>query len=339
MTLPSISRRTALAGILSLAAAPLTVRAAANPKVSVALDWTPNTNHVGLYVARDRNFYRDAGLDVEILPYTDASAATLVASRVADFGVLGSIGLMTQRAAGADLIGTFAIVQKETGRVVFKADRSDIRTPKDLDGKTYGGFGSAWENALLGSMIRKAGGKGEFETVTLGTSAYQALDNGAVDFTLEVYTWEGVQAEMENKAQRAFVYADYGVPDEHTAILGSSNAYLAEKPDLARAFMQATRKGYEFAADHPDEAADILIKGSDGALTNGELVRASLKALVDGAYLRTAPGKAGDMEPAKMADIGNYLFDAGILKDANGAPLAKRPDFSAAFTNGLLAGS
>ena len=338
MTMPIITRRTALAGLFALTAAPLAVRAA-SPKVSVALDWTPNTNHIGLYVAREKNFYRDAGIEVDILPYTDTSAATLVASRVADFGVLGSIGLMTQRAAGADLVGTFAIVQKETGRVVFKADRTDIKTPKDLDGKTYGGFGSAWENALLGSMIRNAGGKGEFETVTLGTSAYQALDNGAVDFTLEVYTWEGVQAELENKAQRAFVYADYGVPDEHTAILGTSSAYLSEKPDLARAFMQATRRGYEFAADHPDEAADILIKGTDGALTNPDLVKASLKTLAYDGYLRTAPGKAGAIDPAKMKAIGDYLFDAGILKDADGKVLTTRPDFSAAFTTTLLAGS
>ena len=333
MTLPSITRRTALAGILSLAAAPLTVRAAANPKVSVALDWTPNTNHVGLYVARDRNFYRDAGLDVEILPYTDTSAATLVASRVADFGVLGSIGLMTQRAAGADLIGTFAIVQKETGRVVFKADRSDIQTPKDLDGKTYGGFGSAWENALIGSLIRHDGGKGEFETVTLGTSAYQALANGSVDFTLEVYTWEGVQAELEGMKQRAFRYSDYGVPDEHTTLLASSQAFLDEKPDLARVFLGATRKGFEFAVDHPDDAVELMIAANSDALTNPALVKASLKALIDGHYFRTPDGITGRIDPAKMTAIGDYLFKSKILKDANGKTLTAAPDFAQYFSN------
>jgi ABC-type nitrate/sulfonate/bicarbonate transport system substrate-binding protein len=69
---------------------------------------------------------------------------------------------------------------------------------------------------LISTIIRHDGGKGNFETVTLGTSAYEALANGSVDFTLEVSTWEGVQAELEGARQRTFRYADYGVPDEHT---------------------------------------------------------------------------------------------------------------------------
>ena len=74
---------------------PLASRAqAAAQKVTVALDWTVNTNHIGLFVARDKGFYKDAGLNVEILPYTDTSAGTLVANHVADFGILGSIALV-----------------------------------------------------------------------------------------------------------------------------------------------------------------------------------------------------------------------------------------------------
>ena len=52
--------------------------------ITIVLDWTPNTNHIGLYVARDKGFYAEAGLDVEILPYADTSSGTLVSNRVAD---------------------------------------------------------------------------------------------------------------------------------------------------------------------------------------------------------------------------------------------------------------
>lgn len=335
-----LTRRTALGSVAGLALSPLLglPARAQNQSVKVALDWTPNTNHIGLFVARDKGFYSQAGLDVEILPYTDTSAGTLVANHVADFGVIGSIGLFTQHSAGADLIGTYAIVQHETGRVVFNANRDDIKSPKDLDGKTYGGFGSAWENALLSAMIRHDGGKGEFETVTLGTSAYQALANGSVDFTLEVYTWEGVQAELEGLKQKAFRYADYGVPDEHTALLGSSRKFLDARPDAAKAFLQATRKGYAFAVENPDEATDLLIAANKDALTNRALIRASLQALIDGHYLRTTSGVIGKMEPAKMEAIGTYLFDAKILKDGNGKVLAARPDMTGYFTNEALGG-
>ncbi|TPM38160.1 ABC transporter substrate-binding protein [Mesorhizobium sp. B2-3-4] len=331
-----LTRRQAL--LLALAGStPLIVGSsrsfAAMQKVTVALDWTVNTNHVGLFVARDKGFYGEAGLEVDIVPYSDAGAGTLVANRVADFGINGTISLFTQKTAGADLKAVYAVVQSETGRLVFNAARSEIRSPKDLDGLTYGGFGSAWENALISTIIRHDGGKGEFETVTLGTSAYEALANGSVDFTLEVSTWEGVEAELKGVRQRSFVYADHGVPDEHTTLISSSDAYLRENPELASSFVQATRRGYQFAVDHPGEAATVLIAANKDALTNPALIYASLKALIDGHYLRGQNGTIGTMDPAKMEAIGSYLFAAGILHDADGKIVAQRPDFAEYFSN------
>lgn len=322
----------AAACLLSLAATPVV----AQQHVTIALDWTPNTNHIGLYVARELGYYADSGLDVEILPYTDTSAGTLVANHVADFGILGSIGFMTQRAAGADLRVTYAVTQTETGRLVFNADRTDIQSPKDLDGLTYGGFGSAWEDALINSMIRRDGGKGDFETVTLGTSAYEALASGAVDFTLEVYTWEGVKAELDGKVQRSFRYADFGVPDQHTTLIGSSEAYLAANPETAADFISATQRGYAYAVDHPDEAATMLIAANSDTLTDPALIRASLQALIDGHYLRTTDGAIGTIAATKIEAIGQYLFTAGILRDANGMVLTDQPDFSTYFSNDYL---
>jgi ABC-type nitrate/sulfonate/bicarbonate transport system substrate-binding protein len=322
---------TALAGAMSFT----TAQAQEARKVNVALDWTPNTNHVGLYVARDKGFYKEAGLDVSILPYSDTAAGTLVSNRLADFGVAG-VGFYSQRAAGADLKAVYAVVQHETGRLVFNASRTDIKSPKDLDGKTYGGFGSAWENALISSIIKSDGGKGDIKTVTLGTSAYEALANGSVDFTLEILTWEGVKAALVGEKQTAFKYSDYGVPEQHTTMLISSDAYLNEAPDTASAFLAATLKGYAYAADHPDEAADLLIAVNPDALTDKELVHASLKALVEGHYLRDEKGEIGTINPAKNAAIGDYLFANGILKDGNGAALTAKPDFAAYISNDYL---
>ncbi|MBZ9905816.1 ABC transporter substrate-binding protein [Mesorhizobium sp. BR115XR7A] len=309
---------------------------AATRTVTVALDWTVNTNHIGLFVARDKGFYREAGLEVDILPYSDTGAGTLVANHVADFGINGTISLFTQKTAGADLKGVYAVVQSETGRLVFNAARSDIKSPKDLDGLTYGGFGSAWETALISTIIRHDGGKGDFETVTLGTSAYEALANGSVDFTLEVSTWEGVEAELRGVKQRSFVYADHGVPDEHTTLISSSEAYLQANPELSSSFIQATRRGYQFAVDHPGEAATLLIAANKDALTNPALVHASLKALLEGNYLRGQNGAIGTLDPAKMEAIGNYLFAAGILRDTDGKVLPQSPDFARYFSNAFL---
>lgn len=330
----TVSRLLAAFGLaVSLVTTPALAQAT---PVTIALDWTPNTNHIGLYVAEAKGFYETAGLAVEILPYTDTSAGTLVANHVADFGILGSVGLFTQHTAGADLVATYALVQTETGRLVFNADRQDIQTPSDLDGNTYGGFGSDWESALIGTIIRHDGGTGEFETVTLGTSAYEALANGAVDFTLEVYTWEGVRAERDGPEQRAFRYADFGVPDQHTNFIGTSKAYLADNAETARAFIGASRRGYDYAIAHPDEATEILVAANADVLLDRDFVRASLQALIDGHYLKAENGAIGTIDPAKMDAMGTFLFDAGILTDGNGAPVAAKPDFTTYYSNDYL---
>ncbi|WP_127142557.1 ABC transporter substrate-binding protein [Pelagibacterium montanilacus] len=310
--------------------------ALAQTEVTVALDWTPNTNHVGLYVAQSLGYYEDAGLDVEILPYSDTSAGALIASGVADFGVSGTLGVYGQRARGSDIIGVFAITQRETGRLVFLADRDDIETPADLDGLVYGGFGTGWEDALLTNIIRNGGGEGEFETVTLGTSAYEALANGAIDFTLEVYTWEGVQAEIEGPAQRGFDYADYGVPEEHTTLLAASEAWLEGNDETARAFLGATQQAYRFAVENPDEAANILIAANPMVLSNTELVHASMELMAGEHYFATPEGVVGSMDETMMEEMGRFMHEAGLVLDPSGQPLDPVPDFSSYYTNRFL---
>lgn len=309
----------------------------AQESLRVALDWTPNTNHVGLYVAQSKGWFEEAGLDVEILPYTDTSSGTLVATGVAEFGILSAVGFHSQRATGADSQVVMAIAQHETGRLVFNDGRDDIQRPSDLDGMIYAGFGSAWEAALISTIIQNDGGEGIFDTVTLGTSAYEALANGSVDFTLEVSTWEGVNSILLNRPQRAFRYADYGVPDQHTTFLGGNGSWLADNPDIAEAFVQATQRGYAYAADNPQMAADILIEETEGMLSNPDLVHASMQALVEGGYLRDPGEPVGMIDEAMFTGINTFLFEAGILRDENGDALETAPDLSSWFTNQFLA--
>lgn len=310
---------------------------AAQETVSVALDWTPNTNHVGLYVAQSKGWFKEAGLDVDILPYTDTSSGVLVATGVAEFGILSAVGFHSQRATGADMTVVMAVVQHETGRLVFNGEREDIQRPADLDGKIYAGFGSAWEEALISTIIRNDGGEGTFDTVTLGTSAYDALANGRVDFTLEVSTWEGVNSVLLDRPQRAFRYADYGVPNQHTTFLGGNGNWLIENPETAAAFVQAAQRGYEYAANNPADAAEILIAETAGMLSRPELVRASMDALVAGGYLQDADEPVGLIDDAMFANITDFLFQAGILRGEDGAPLTTMPEVSGWYTNDYLA--
>lgn len=336
--MPNFNRRTTMIAALATAGLMLAgqvLPANAAEEVKVALDWTPNTNHVGLFVAQEEGYFKDAGLNVKILPYTDTSAGALVDNQVADFGING-VGFYSQRAAGADEVAVYAVVQKETGRLVTLADRTDIKSPKDLDGKIYGGFGSQWESALLTTMIKADGGEGDFQAVTLGTSAYQALANKNVDFTLEILTWEGVEAALSGVELKDFKYADYGIPEQYTTLIVSSDAYLKAHADTTKAFLAAVKKGYAFAADHPDKASEILIAANPDALTNKELVTKSMELLSKENFLRSADGTIGTIEPTKMIAVGEFLYDKGMLLDKDGNTLTEKPDFATYFSNDYL---
>ena len=304
----------------------LPMAAQADEKVSIALDWTLNTNHVGLVAARDLGYYAEAGLDVDILPYTDSASTALLAAGATDFAYMTALGFLNARASGADLVALWATMQHETGRLVYNSENEGITRPADLSGKIYAGFGSAWEAALIGTMIKADGGSPEFDTVTLGTGAYEALASGAVDFTLEVATWEGVNSELLGRKQSHFDYADYGVPDQQNGYIGTRPELLAEQPEMVTAFMKATQRGYAWAADHPQEAADLMIAAGD--FPNAALVEGSMKAIVAGNYLRDGDTAVGAIDGARLERMVGFLAENGVLKGADGAPVADLGDLS-----------
>lgn len=325
MTRPRLTTAILSAALLAMPlAAP--AQETAPEEVSIALDWMLNTNHVGLIVARDRGFYEAAGLEVDILPYSDTSSTALLAAGVADFAYMTSLGFMSARAGGADITALWVTMQHETGRLVYNADNPGIARPADLSGKTYAGFGSHWEHALISTMIAADGGVPEYDTVTLGTGAYEALAAGAVDFTLEVATWEGVNSDLLGRNQASFAYADYGIPDQQNGYIGARADDLSTRGEVVARFMSATQAGYAWAADHPDAAASLLIAAGD--FPNDALVRGSMQTIVDGNFLTDGDTAVGAIDGERFARMAKFLFDSGVLSAPDGTPLAWPGDVS-----------
>jgi len=304
--------------------------------VRLALDWTPNTNHSGLYVAQQLGWFAEAGLDVQFLPYTTTAAETLVSSGAAEFGVSFQDTFTFARAAGADITSVMAVLQHWASAIAVRADRTDITSPADLDGKVYGGFGAPSEEPKMREVVRRAGGTGEFSTVVLGTAAYEALYAGEVDFTEPFVTWEGIEAELRGQPLRTFAYTDYGFPDAYSVLLIGNSPWLADNPDLAAAFVQVAQRGYQLAADEPDRAAELLIAANPGAFPEAELVTRSQRLLSE-QYLRDESGRVGPQTLQKWAGYSGFVADSGVLAGPDGAPLTTRPDFATWFTNQYLA--
>ena len=304
--------------------------------VRVALDWTPNTNHTGLFVAQQEGWFREAGLDVQFLPYNNTSPDTLVSSGAAEFGISFQDSFTFSKAAGADITSVMAVLQHWATQIAVRADRADITSPRDLDGKTYGGFGAAYEEPKMRAVIQDAGGTGTFRTVVLGTAAYEALYAGEVDFTEPFVAWEGIEAELRGQPLKTFSYTDYGFPDAYNVLLIGNSPWLAAHPDLAARFVQAAQRGYQLAAEDPDRAAQLLIDANPGAFTEPELVTRSQHMLAE-RFLRDENGRVGTQTAQKWTEYSGWVFDSGALTGPDGAPLTERPDFATWFSNDYLA--
>ncbi|WP_030598408.1 ABC transporter substrate-binding protein [Streptomyces fulvoviolaceus] len=303
--------------------------------VTLALDWTPNTNHTGIYVAQAKGWFKDAGINLKIVPYGSTAPETLIANHKADFGISYQEGITTARAAGQDITSVYAVTQKTNVTVAVRADRDDITSPKDLDGETYAGFGAPYEKPLLQKVIQNAGGEGDFKQVTLNTSAYAALYAGKADFAMPMPTWEGLEAELSGKPLKNFQLSDYGFPAIYSTLVASSDQFLKKNPALARKFLAAVDKGYRYAADNPDKAADLLISENKSVLTNTELVTKSEELLAK-EYYKGADGTIGTQTAERWQAFADFEYKAGLLVDANGKKLTKAPDAAEFFTNDYL---
>ena len=303
-------------------------------EVTLALDWTPNTNHTGFYVAEQLGYYAAAGIKLRILPYNSTAPETLVGTGTADFGISFQDTFSYSRASGVPITSVMAILQHMATVIGVRAD-SGITSPAQLDGKTYAGFGTPAEVPGLQFVIRAAGGKGHFKTVTLNTSAYDAVYSGQADFAEPFATWEVIDAQLRGKPMRTFSFQSYGFPDRYDVILIGGTKWLAANPDLARRFVQATVKGFEYAAAHPADAANLLIKANPGVFENPQLVQQSAALLAKSYYL-DAQGKFGRQTTAQWQGYTDFLFRNKLLVDGSGKVLSADPDSSTWFTNSYL---
>lgn len=306
-------------------------------KVTLALDWTANTNHLGIFAAQELGYFADAGVELELVPYASAPATDLITSGTADFGITQQSSVQSARTAGQEIKGVFALVQHETGGLATLSSRDDLQRPADLEGKIFGGFGSPQTAAIVRTVIQNDGGTGEFQDVTLNTAAYDALSSGDIDFTSTIQTWENVRQELTGDPYRVFNYGDFGIPDQHTLVIASSDSYLDENPELASAFLGALQQGYAYAAENPEEAAQILLDTNPDVLTGAdELVKASANLLSEGGFFVAEDGVAGWNNPEFWSGLGDFLIENELLSDASGTPVTEAPDWEEFYTNEFL---
>lgn len=298
---------------------------AALTKIKVALDWTPNTNHTGLYAAKELGYYEEEGLDVEIVQPGAAGADTMVTSGEAAFGISAQEALTLARLQGVPLVSIAAIIQHNTSGFAAPKDRN-ITSPKDFEGKTYGGWGSPAEEAAMKAIMDPEGGDvKKVKLVNIGEADYFTAVKRDIDFAWIFYAWTGIEAELRGEPLNMLYLKDYAPQlDYYTPILTTSEKVIAEQPELVKAFLKATSKGYQYAIDQPEEAAAILTKAVPDL--DPELVLASQKWLSP-KYTDDA-ARWGEQKAEVWQNYSDWMYGLKLLDQ----PL----DVDSTFTNEFL---
>jgi len=296
-------------------------------KVTVVLDWTPNTNHLGLYLAKQKGYYAAAGLDVRIVEPDQNGAVAQMAAGNAQFGISAAEQLLPARAQGTKITSIATIMRTNTSSLIAPADR-DIRRPRDLVGHTYGGFGGELERALVDTLVRCDGGD---------PSKVRYAEIGNVDYTVgfkrhqydAVWVFDGWDTirmrDLQKMAVTTIAFRDHldCIPDWYTPIIVARDDVIADNPTLVRAFLGATAKGYADMRADPTATATAVASTISG--TDPELWRRSARFMAP--FLDDANGRWGFQDPAIWSGFNSFLRTH---------KLATVADPSTAVTNAFL---
>lgn len=281
-------------------------------KVTVVLDWTPNTNHTGLYTALENGYYKDQGLDVEIVQPPEGGAASLVASGKADFGISYQEEVTYAKTSDDPLPikAIAAVIQHNSSGFASPKDKN-IKSPKDFEGKIYGGWGSESETAAIKAVMEKTGA--DFDKVTIadiGQDDFFTATTNSVDFAWIYEGWDVVQAKLKNFDLNFIPLNQFDKRlDYYTPVIISNETLLNDNPELAKKFMKATTEGYQFAIDNPEEAAKILVKHAPEI--DEELAIESQKFLAS-KYKDDAP-RWGEMKDEVWDNYTAFLKEYGLI--------------------------
>ena len=249
-----------------------------NQKIKIVLDWVPNTNHTGLYVAKDLGYFKEEGLDVEIVQPPEGSTTALIGAGGAEFGISfqDTLAKSFAKENPVPVTAVAAILQHNTSGIISLKEKG-IDSPKKLEGKKY----ATWEDNIEQAILKKlvTDGKGDFSKVKLIPYTITDVVTGLktdVDAVWVYYAWDGIATERAGLQTNFLKIRDYGEElDYYSPVIIANNDFLKKNPEIAKKVLKAIKKGYEYAMKNPEESAKILVKNSPELDIN--LVTASQK--------------------------------------------------------------
>ncbi len=295
--------------------------------VILLLDWVPNTNHTGIFVAEAKGYFEEAGLAVKIVQPGEVYPEAAVASGGADFGISFQEQVTLARADEVPIVSIAAVLQHNTSGFASAADLN-VTSPADFEGLRYGAWGSPFETPTLEVLMSCAGADfSKLEMLNTGWADPLALiAENQIDMAWIFYGWQGFQAQQQGVDLNVLMMEDYFdcIPDYYTPVVITSEDTITNRPKVVRAFMEALSHGYDFSIENPGEAADLLLAAVPELDT--ELVKKSQNWLSE--YYQADAPRWGEQKEIVWQDYTDWMVEYGILS----APISA----SDAFTNKFL---
>ncbi|MCR1842570.1 ABC transporter substrate-binding protein [Murimonas intestini] len=293
-------------------------------KITFVLDWTPNTNHTGLYIAQEKGYFEEAGLEVEIVQPPEDGATLMVASGQAQFGVdfQDSMAPALSGDSALPVTAVAAVIQHNTSGIISRKGEGMDR-PKGMEEHTYATWDLPVEQAMIKNVVEGDGG--DFSKVDMipstVTDEVSALKSRQVDSIWVYYAWGGIATEVNDLETDYFAFSDLNpVFDYYTPVIIANNDFLSEDPETAKAFMSALSKGYEDAIADPQGAAEILCKAAPEL--DKAMVEASQEYLAD--KYQAEAEKWGYIDAGRWNAFYNWLNENELVT----APIQENTGFS-----------
>ena len=282
----------------------------------IVLDWYPNAVHSFIYVAMEKGYYAEEGLNVNVrFPANTNDAITLTAAGQADAGLYyqtNTISTIANQDVPVKVIGT--VVQHPLN-IVMSMKESGINSAADLKGKVIGYPGTPDNEMYVKAMMENCGLT--YDDVTMqdvGFDLNTALITGNVDAVIGGYiNHEYPTLIQEGYDVTYFDITDEGIPDYEELILVTGDKQLEEESDKLAAFIRASKKGFEDVKNDPEGALEILLKNQDEANypLDPEIEKASMDILLPLMYSDTQDFL--DMDEQSWADTIKWLSGQGQL--------------------------
>lgn len=306
--------------------------------IRLALDWTPTTNHTGFYVAQANGYYAEADVAVEfVLPDQDrfllSPAKRLVQGDV-ELALTSSECVVGYQLHDVPLVAVAAVLALDASAIVT-LKQSGIDRPAKLDGKVYASHDARFEDEIVRQLIRNDGGRGSLMIhATPPLTIWNALQTVEADAAWICLPWQGIDAEMKDIQLNKFVLDEFEIPYGYNPLLVVHRDWMEANTRLLSRFMQATIRGFMFAMEYPEEAAQLLIKtAAHPSLVNADMVEASQLMITD--FYTVGNGHWGVMRADVWRHFVNWLIRQRLLTTLDGE-IVQQLDVEQLYTNSFL---